>query len=55
MNKPIAKPKTKQNVWRKWREDDQIDVELALVEDLDSIHFDPSLFIRNEDDVCRCK
>ena len=32
-----------------------MDVELALVEDLDIIHFEPELFIRNEIDVERCR
>ena len=55
MNKPIAKAKTKQNVWRKWREDSQLDIELAQVEDFDKDHYEPTLFIRNEIDIVRCR
>ena len=51
----IVKKKTRQNVWRKWREDSEIDIELALVEDLNQKHFEPGLFMKNEIDVERCR
>ena len=52
--KEEVRKKTKQNVWRKWREDSQMDIELALVEDLHIKHFEPKLFMKNEVDAQRC-
>lgn len=48
------KKKTKQNVWRMWREDSKQDIELAFIEDTES-NLQPSLFIRDVDDAERCK
>ena len=46
--KSKIKPKTSANVWRKWREDSDIDVTLALQEDFTEKSYEPSLFLKNE-------
>jgi hypothetical protein len=45
------KKKTKANMWRKWREDDENDVEMALLNDLVEKSFDAKLFLKDEDDT----
>lgn len=50
----FLKKKTRANVWRRWREDSSFDIEIALVEDMNTKHFEPSLFIKNEIDIDRC-
>lgn len=54
--KDVPKPKkvTRSNVWRKWREDSEEDVQMAFLSDC-SASFSPELFIKNGDDVEKCK
>ena len=52
----VMKPRKKRpNVWRQFREDSELDVEMALVSDMDKRNFDPSLFLKNKDDIEVCK
>lgn len=52
---PPKKKKTKSNVWRKWREDSEQDVVLAVRADMVEQSFQPQLFLKNEDDIEKCK
>ena len=49
------KKKTFVNMWRKFREDGPLDVEMALINDMCEESWQPSLFIKDEDDVELCK
>ena len=46
--------RTRANVWRKWRDPKQSELAAAVLEDM-AVDFDPSLFIKNLDDVEKCK
>lgn len=46
--------RTRANVWRKWRDPKPAELAAAVVEDM-AVDFDPSLFIKNEEDVEKCK
>ena len=46
--------RTRANVWRKWRDPKESELAAAVVEDM-AVDFDPSLFIKNLDDVEKCK
>ena len=52
----LDKPKkvTRSNVWRKWREDTEQDIQMAFLADC-SDSFEPELFIKNAEDVEECK
>ena len=41
-------------MWRKWREDSEEDIQMAFLADC-SASFSPELFIKNADDVEKCK
>ena len=42
-------------MWRKWREDTENDVEMGLLSDMVDESFNPSLFLKDEDDIELCK
>ena len=50
----VPKKKTRANVWRKWKDPTEQEMENACFEDI-STDFDPSLFIKDLDDVEKCK
>jgi hypothetical protein len=50
----VQQKKTRANVWRKWKDPTETEMEKACLEDT-STDFDPSLFLKNPDDVERCK
>lgn len=49
------KKKVRKNVWRQWREDSELDIEMALVSDMNKVSFDPTLFLKDKDDIEVCK
>ena len=52
---PQKKKKTMANMWRKWREDSQNDIEMAILADMCEESFQPNLFMKDEDDIELCK
>lgn len=42
-------------MWRKWREDSENDVEMALLSDMVEVSFNPKLFLKDDDDIAQCK
>lgn len=47
--------KISKNVWRKWRQDSKVDIEMALLSDMVEVSYDPKLFLENEDDIEQCR
>ena len=52
---PKSKLKTNSNVWRKWREDSEMDIKLAVQADMVEESFQPELFLKRPDDIKFCK
>lgn len=54
--KPDTKPKkTAANVWRKWREDSEMDAKFAVSADMCEVSYQSELFLKNELDREHCK
>lgn len=49
-----AKKVTRSNVWRKWRDDSEEDIQMAFLADCTG-SFSPDLFIKNAEDIEECK
>jgi hypothetical protein len=52
---PVRKKKVRQNVWRKWREDSELDMDMALLSDTVDGNFSAEAFIKDKDDLEQCK
>ena len=48
------KVKTNSNVWRKWREDSEIDITFARTADMVEVSYKPELFLKDDIDISRC-
>ena len=51
---PVKHTKTVQNVWRPWRIDSEDDNSYSFNLDVKDKKFDPSMFIKSEDDIKKC-